>query len=148
MRLLKGKIAKSKNFLKLRKISDPVVQSLSPTLSTASPLHEDNVPSIHKKPIHKDPSFKYAERAYYSDINNAFTISSTKNIVKNYARAICNFICSPVAMAYIRKVLIELGSDGMENEFISYVQKNKDSIDCIERFKEMLVIRKDESDVT
>jgi hypothetical protein len=73
-------------------------------------------------------------------------ILSTKNIVKNYGRAICNFAVSGVAEEY----LIDIITNGREavtlDEFTSYINENKEKIDTIERFQQALVVGEEDDE--
>jgi hypothetical protein len=69
----------------------------------------------------------------------------TKNIVKNYGKAICNFSFSSAAQPYIQDILKrEKFSINLE-DFLHHLNSKKDSIDSIQSLKELLMIYDDDS---
>jgi len=64
---------------------------------------------------------------------------STKNIAKNYGKAIASFACSDLAMPYLESI-IENESCTMA-EFMDYIRRNKEMIQGIDSFRAMLLPR-------
>jgi len=58
---------------------------------------------------------------------------STKNIVKNYGKAICGFAASNLALPYLEPLIGE--QNVKYSDFVQYANKKKDTIDSIENFK-------------
>lgn len=71
-------------------------------------------------------------------------ILSTKNIVKNYGRAICNFSVSPVAEMYLKDIIDKNAEEASIAEFVAYINENKERIDTIERFQQALLVNDDD----
>jgi len=70
---------------------------------------------------------------------------ATKNIVKNYGKAICSFACSEVGKPYLESVL-EKHNIQQQKEFLAYISKVKESIDSIQSFRSLLLVRDDDTD--
>jgi len=74
-----------------------------------------------------------------------FNIKSTKNIIKNYGRAICNFVALPVARDYLDNIIKKQNEDVSIEEFIEFAQENKGKVDSMEGFKSILIIKRADS---
>jgi len=61
---------------------------------------------------------------------------ATKNIVKNYGKAICTFAVSNAAIHYLISIL-EKEQLGLE-DFTNYINQTKDSIDGLRHFRSIL----------
>lgn len=63
---------------------------------------------------------------------------SSKNIVKNYGKAMCSFASSPIALPYLER----LNTDGRVNlrEFQDHIHKKRDLIDSIDSLRRLLLI--------
>jgi hypothetical protein len=73
-------------------------------------------------------------------------VKSTKNIVKNYGRAICNFILSPLFIPYFNDIIKRDCETSLTlEEFREYINERKELVDCMDRFKEMLIPSKKDS---
>lgn len=141
MRILKKRIAEAKRLLLQRPKFPKTRSSTLVKYRDQSESETSSSSSLIKKAIKKispnpDPDDRMVEKSL-SD----FSIKSTKNIVKNYARAICNFISMEVAQEYLEDLRDKLGCESIE-EFKSFVFANKESVDCIQRFKSMLLTNK------
>ena len=62
---------------------------------------------------------------------------STKNIVKNYGKAICGFAASNLALPYLEPLIGE--QNVKYSDFVQYANKKKDTIDSIETFKSIFM---------
>jgi len=71
---------------------------------------------------------------------------STKNIVKNYGKAICSFACSEIGKPYLDSVLEKNNIQQKHKEFIAYICKVKESIDSIQSFRSLLLITENDTD--
>jgi len=67
----------------------------------------------------------------------------TKNIVKNYGKAICTFAVSYPALPYLA-VILEEQHLPLE-QFVKYINQIKDSIDGLHHFRSILLINEDDS---
>lgn len=74
---------------------------------------------------------------------DALSARSTKNIVKNYGKAICAFASSKLALPYLEDLLKELKLN--YPAFVQFSIKKKDSIDSIENFKLVFMVEKNDS---
>ena len=63
---------------------------------------------------------------------------ATKNIVKNYGKAICTFVTSSLANPYLYEIVGKYGLSPAD--FIGYINSIKDSIDGLFRFRSILMI--------
>ncbi len=71
-------------------------------------------------------------------------IRCAKNIVKNYGKAIATFACSNLAEPYLKEHLQEEGIS--LNDFITYATAAKKSIENIDSFRNVLLIKDEDSD--
>jgi len=97
-----------------------------------------------KKPIYKFESVQPKKRAKAPVGETLTPVKSlcTKNIVKNYGKAICNFCFLDAAKTYLEDLVKREGVN-ME-EFLNYLNSKKDSIDSIQSLKEMLIVYEDD----
>jgi len=131
MRLLKNKIAcalafQAKKLQDLQSVASPLTQeeeiSTKPNSPTMSPS-----PKGEKK-RKRIPGFSTTPEAS----------RATKNIVKNYGKAICSFAVSHTALPYLTEIL---GRDHLPlNQFVRYINEIKDSIDGLHHFRSILLI--------
>lgn len=83
----------------------------------------------------------------HSSLDNSVPTSlSTKNIVKNYARAICNFVVSELALTYLEDLVKKESEKVTVQEFIGFVEERKGTIDSIKRFQKLLLITNDDEE--
>jgi len=69
---------------------------------------------------------------------------ATKNIVKNYGKAICTFAVSHLALPYLHEIV---GKHGLSvAEFVGYINTIKDSIDGLYRFRSIIMADKGDSE--
>ena len=69
----------------------------------------------------------------------------TKNIVKNYGKAIATFACSELSAPYLKEIFQEI--DVPQSEFVDYIKKIKSSIEGIDSFRMALVIKDTDSKI-
>jgi len=122
MRFLKNKIAKA-NAHFLSKQSFPILTKsvqYFPSDSPFAPSESSKNDSIYEK----EPCTRKKAR-------------QTKNIVKNFGRAICNFTLSPIASPYLDPLLTEERIE--RKEFINFVNERKRSIDGLYKFRALLI---------
>jgi hypothetical protein len=142
MRILKSKIMKSKSLR--AKLGD------QPDLTLVETKKEEPIPVINEEiqaasiPV---PTKKMKKRGHRRQnercpggLCDAHDIKSTKNIVKNYGRAICNFIISAVSRPYLNDIVSEDHQNVLVESFVKYINERKESIDCIDRLKNMLIV--------
>jgi len=66
-------------------------------------------------------------------------IKSTKTVVKNYGKAIASFALSPIAVPYLNPLV---KNEGIKlTEFIHYISAVKESIEGIDTFRSLLLIK-------
>lgn len=144
MRILKRRISEAKRFL-LERPKLPLTRSSSEK-KHREPIDNEilsaaSVSSISRHPIRKSNPSPTQDSAIVETNIADYSIKATKNIVKNYARAICNFISMDIAQEYIDDLAAKFQCDSID-EFKSFVFHNKESVDCIQRFKSMILTTK------
>lgn len=73
-------------------------------------------------------------------------IRCTKNIVKNYGKAIANFVFSDISKCYLQPFLEE--EKLSTQDFIAFIKKAKSAIEGIDSFRNTLVIKEEDSQLT
>jgi len=138
MRILKQKIVRARTgYTKI----DPMTRS-----NTLDSRIEENT-SKALPGVQKNITWDKSSIESFRDNSRTFhDVKSTKNIVKNYGRAICNFILSPVSRLYLDEIIRKDHSNILAERFISYINERKESIDCIERLKNLLIQREDDDE--
>jgi len=66
--------------------------------------------------------------------------------VKNYGRAICNFIISKTALPYLEDIYKKCKYEGSLDNFVKYVNDRKEKLDSIDRLKTMLLVNGEDSE--
>jgi hypothetical protein len=136
MSRLKAKIRKSQLWV-----------SLSPTDLPTTPksvTDEDGETSTTSPKV--EMSSKKKKRSYDKGNTSQSKISehdvkSTKNIIKNYGRAICNFILDPISLPYLEDI-IRLDKEEVKLEdFIAYIAERKGNVTSMEKFQRILVAK-------
>jgi len=141
MRFLKTKVFKSEKGI--REIPEPIQtrfsarKTLDSTSDVQPPKIEKNIQKSSERPSHNPKSGR---------ATNMHDVKSTKNIVKNYGRAICNFILTPLFLPYFNDIVERDKENVTLEEFQQYISERKEAVDCIERFKEMLIVSKSDSE--
>ncbi len=90
--ILKRKILKANNARKFSK-------------KASTPLKSDDSPESADQPTRQTRSRRNEDFVFTALDNSAPNSLCTKNIVKNYARAICNFVASDLATTYIEDLI-------------------------------------------
>jgi len=125
MRFLKNKIAQSRKADKHPSPEDSPPITHEKSLPERTP--ENNTRTLRTRP----QNLNFSEN--YSSSRGA---TSSLNIIKNYSRAMTNFAVSDLARPYLSKILDKKGV-GMEN-FLSFIEERKQSVNCIKKLREML----------
>jgi len=71
-------------------------------------------------------------------------VRATKNVVKNYGKAICSFATSEIARPYLLPIVHK--ENIQAEDFIQYVTNHKEAIDSIKTLRAILLIEEDDSD--
>lgn len=153
MRLLKQKIQKSiKALIQLHTTSfSPLLHS--ETFSTTSKESVDkeitdplNSPSsLLKKGIQKTKKELDKSEIVRGYGTVHYSAKSTKNIVKNYSRAICNFCCGKLANPYLEDFFKSQEEKKFDlRDFRRFVGLNKKTCDSIDRFRNMFMKKEGE----
>jgi hypothetical protein len=139
MRFLKKKVFGTQSV----KVQSPVTKysvtsSDTEESSNFQPLHN---PLKSKKTISKANKIQFPVRSKAPKGETLTPVKSlcTKNIVKNYGKAICNFSYSQPGKEYLMKILKTHDISITIDEFFSFLSKKKDFIDSIQSFKELLL---------
>jgi len=138
MRFLKNKIAlaaalNSKRLEEVDMASSSLSTEIEPKIEFISNSQMKNTKG-NKKVKRK----KILGLYYTSEASRA-----TKNIVKNYGRAICSFAVSHIAFPYLNQILKE--NDITLDEFIRYVKEIKDKIDGLYHFRSTILVTEADS---
>jgi len=137
MRLFKNKIARAAAFY--ARINQ---NNLTPTTISSSSPSSDPDPSLQKpEPKHqKIPLKRPSSRSCcVSEASRA-----TKNLVKNYARAICSFAISHLAIPYL-EVILEKETISLA-QFTKYVKKIRATIHGLFHFRATLMVSQDDNE--
>jgi len=149
MRLLKNKVARANEIInKLPKITnndrDPeipldLIKKEDPNDHQVKQKVNKSVEKTPKPPAKKAPKEPKIERVATSQSSSA---NSSKNIVKNYGRAISAFILSDISMPYLEPMVKR---EGVKLEDLrNFISTGKESIDGISSFRGLLLMREGE----
>jgi len=98
-------------------------------------------PIIPQEPLPSPPQAKGTK------LDGSYSTSeasrATKNIVKNYGRAICAFALSKMALPYLKKILEKEGVS--LRQFTNYVKQIKGTIDGLFHFRNIILINSTDS---
>jgi len=135
MRFLKTKIAKAQEFLQNQQAKVEELALEEPVLTKSTSTSSSSASASPKK----------RRRLSGSTFTPQSTLK-TKNIVKNFGRAISTFAVSHLAMPYLIPLV---DADGVTLEgFISYVKNRKNDIDGLNSFRSMLMPSKEDTKET
>ena len=134
MRILKTKIAISR---KLRKEKNRAakLKDQSPSVS--------NITSPVISPLNPQP--KKRRRIPGCPVTTP-TDRATKNIVKNYGKAICRFACSQVGEPYLEPIVKQFNVK--LTDFIRFVSNAKENIESMSSFRNILLIHGEDDEQT
>jgi len=136
MRILKQKVALAMESIHKRSLTSSVVlptkTKTAPSVSNASLAKTEAQPKKRNRALGA-PVTSEKDRA-------------TKNIVKNYGKAICSFACSDLASPYLSPMLREHGVQ--LKKFIEFIMKAKDGIESILSFRNYLLVTEEDSEET
>lgn len=104
----------------------------------------DSLPAVAPKSISKHDSPKNQRSRVTGQFVTPYSVRCTKNIVKNYGRAICTFASSTTGKPYLEEILKRNNFNVSIEEFNQFVEANKEVVDSIERFKNMMLITKED----
>jgi len=125
MRFLKTKIAQAQAF---RKRVQREARAAVVNLEASNPMKKPQSPAKRQRV----PGFSLTSEAS----------RATKNISKNYGRAICSFALSPLALPYLGKILEEEGVS--LEDFINYIKEIKGTIDGLLHFRSIILVNKND----
>lgn len=129
MSILKNKIAM------MKKLEEKSHYLQSPQ---SSKMHNKVI--IKDKPVEEtDLQPKKRKRVRGAPVSTARD-RATKNIVKNYGKAICSFACSSMAKPYLGPILKKHQVEA--DNFLEFASKAKDTIESINTFRDVLLITK------
>jgi len=64
----------------------------------------------------------------------------SRNIIKNYSRALTTFALSSMALSYLETIIAKEGSLLTLKDFLDFVKENKKRVNCIKNLREMLLV--------
>ena len=96
--------------------------------NTEEPEKIDNEDALDpiQKPIQKTRVPGWLPRRITTSYQKTHVNSATKNIVKNYSRAICNFVLSNLSKPYLEEIIQKEYPHLSVSKFNAYVNKKKD----------------------
>ena len=123
-----------------------------PTVSKLRRLHVSSV--VKDEPIKiEEINIKFEEmqprkraKAPIGETLTPMKSLCTKNIVKNYGKAICNFAISPTSKEYLNDILKKDRMKISVEDFLAHLNQKKDSIDSIQSLKELLIVHDNDSE--
>ena len=128
MRILKTKIANARRCRKLQ-----VQKARTQTLQQYANLHPRRNTRAHPS-LNKDPKTD----------NNIQKLLSSKNIMKNYTRALTNFALSDIARPY---VCLSTQEHGVHKTYFDwFVGKDKHEMNCIQNLRNKLLVSDNDTD--
>jgi len=92
----------------------------------------------------KGPGRRHRKKRFTNNFRASEKARSTKNLIKNYARAICTFAHSNIAEPYLLP-LVEKEKISLER-FCDYMYVKKEEIDTIKTFRAALTINEEDSE--
>jgi len=114
------------------------------TSSIDSPCHSAGIEDSTSVPSQdQDPMERRKARKPRGNSNCKTDYKATKNIVKNYAKAISNFILSPISLPYLYPILKE--NNITLDDFLDFTRIAKDSIQGIDTFRNFLLKQENDS---
>jgi len=131
MRFLKNRIAQANAFKAQACPAFPQEQTPSPVFS----------PKKKKRPSQTIKGKKNSDLCVTPETSRA-----TKNVVKNYGRAICNFSTSTLSLPYLTPFLQK--EEVTREGFIVFVSTSKGAIDGLHNFRNILLPREDDEEET
>ena len=129
MRILKNKLANARRCRELQ-----VQQAKTQILEEYTNLH----PRRNTRRFHRG-----LDKDVETD-TNAKKLLSSKNIMKNYARALANFTLSDIAQPYV--CLSTQEHDVPKADFDRFVSKDKHELNCIQNLRNKLLISASNTD--
>ena len=106
-----------------------------------SVLESLTTPLSHEKQVSRSPVKK--SRRIPTSLDTPRGRTSSKNIMKNYSRALVNFASSSVAKSYLFPVVKR--HDISLQELQNYFAKRKEQIHCINRLRELLLVKSEDT---
>jgi hypothetical protein len=133
MSILKNKIAISKRYRK-EKEKNNKESSLLPDLQASK---KETITQLIDQP-------KKRRRVAGCPVTTE-TDRATKNIVKNYGKAICSFASSPISTPYLEPLAKKHGVEMID--FINFVSNAKESIESMSSFRNHLLITEEDDEL-
>lgn len=140
MRFLKNKIGRAaKNQPKENRSDDEVVPQKE--IPKAPGLPE----KVQVTPLQQTDRGKNSAKASSKNKKDESKPSS-KNIVKNFGKAMCSFASSHLAMPYLERINSHSGGDVDLEDFQSHIHSKRDLIDSIDSLRSLLLITKNDDE--
>jgi len=72
----------------------------------------------------------------------------SKNIIKNYGKALCSFASSSMAIPYLETTISKRGYKNVNiKEFMAYIKVKKESINSIESIRRLLIVSQEDDTI-
>jgi len=137
MRFLKRKIAQANAYLTSKALKQSEISKVPSLSDLGTPSSEH---SSQKSPQQPKLRRKSSAASVTVEANNT---RETKNLVKNFGKAICNFCNSHISLPYLEPMLEK---EGLHlKDFIDYISQNKVTIEGLHKFRSLLLTFEDDS---
>jgi len=100
-------------------------------------LEQENIPSIPRRMATRQ-TFSHKPSMPKKVMSPERTPS--RNIIKNYSRALTTFALSSMALSYLETIIQREGSILTLKDFLDFVKENKKRVNCIKNLREMLLV--------
>ena len=112
---------------------------------TASPISSKTI-NINRRSLRQRPNAQNNSNAK-REAESLQTIKGTK-VVRNYAKALCTFACSEMAVSYVERIISQ-GFEGRVNiqDFQNFISQKKDKTLSITSLRGLLMIGKEDNDI-
>jgi len=136
MRFLKNKIAKAQEALEQRFLEAARIKE---KMIIQTPIIEQSISKEVKEET--QPKKRRRIEGLYFTSEKA---RSTKNVVKNYGKAICSFAVSDLALPYLNPII--MNENVKLEDFVHFVSSIKETIESIQSFRTVLLESEDDKE--
>lgn len=137
--IIKNCVPRNRNKLKfsMRILKNKVAQALAHKANSEQILIKNSKLNHQKKSVESRASTGKKRNRVVGSCFTPEGTRTTKNIVKNYGRAICKFTASSIAIPYLEEFLSR--ENVQHKKFINFVDKAKKSTNGLQHFRSVLL---------
>jgi len=139
MRFLKKKIQLKQEYLTEKETLNSIKIKIEPSLAETADSEFTESPGVQEFIL---PIRKPRQKPTAPDGNS-------KNIVKNYGKALCAFACSNIAVPYVENIISKENDKNANVSvagFVAFIKAKKESINSIESLRRMLITEGEEKE--